>query len=124
MVGRRKEFDKAEKAEEARVAAEAAAQLILVLLLVTMRVPICFAVAALMLLLPPRNHFCAAATILAALVRAGTEALGIQALLKDFGISVKLTILSDATAAIGIVKRVGLGKVRHLSVADLWVQEK
>ena len=28
---------------------------------------------------------------------------------------------SDATAAIGIVDREGLGKVRHLDVADLWV---
>ena len=29
---------------------------------------------------------------------------------------------SDATAAIGMVHRLGLGKVRHLAVGDLWVQ--
>ena len=33
-------------------------------------------------------------------------------------------ILTDASAAIGIVRRRGLGRVRHLDVEDLWVQEK
>ena len=32
-------------------------------------------------------------------------------------------IRSDATAAIGICKRQGFGKVRHLVIADLWVQQ-
>ena len=31
---------------------------------------------------------------------------------------------SDAVAAIDIVKRQGLGRVRHLAVADLWVQQR
>ena len=31
---------------------------------------------------------------------------------------------SDATAAIGICRRRGLGKIRHLSTADLGIQEK
>ena len=31
---------------------------------------------------------------------------------------------SDATAALGIARRRGLGKVRHLDVTDLWIQEK
>ena len=33
-------------------------------------------------------------------------------------------VKSDAVAAIGIVKRQGLGRVRHLAVADLWVQQE
>ena len=33
----------------------------------------------------------------------------------------RLTLKSDATAAIGITQREGLGKVRHLATADLWV---
>jgi hypothetical protein len=61
---------------------------------------------------------------LAAIVKGSTEALGIKSLLEDFGISVNLTICSDASAAIGMVGREGLGKVRHLAVADLWVQAK
>ena len=35
-----------------------------------------------------------------------------------------MSLCADATAAIGIVRRTGLGKVRHLAVADLWVQDK
>ena len=60
---------------------------------------------------------------LMAVVRGTTEALGMRSLLKDLGMEVKLALRSDATAAIGIVARVGLGKVRHLAVADLWVQQ-
>ena len=56
---------------------------------------------------------------LAAVVKGATEALGLQAILEDFGIPVGLHLRSDATAAIGMVKREGLGKVRHLATADL-----
>ena len=45
--------------------------------------------------------------------------------LADFGLaSMRLTLKSDATAAIGITQREGLGKVRHLATADLWVQQR
>ena len=52
------------------------------------------------------------------------QALGMQSLLKDLGWSVKLRIHSDATAAIGIGRRKGLGKIRHLATTDLWIQDK
>ena len=45
-------------------------------------------------------------------------------MLRDFGIEVKLSVCSDASAAIGMVMREGLGKVPHLAAADLWIQEK
>ena len=35
-----------------------------------------------------------------------------------------ITVHSDATAAIGIARRKGLGKIRHLDVTDLWIQDK
>ena len=47
-----------------------------------------------------------------------------QAIMEEFGIPVTLTVKSDAVAAIGIVKRQGLGRVRHLAVGDLWVQQR
>ena len=47
-----------------------------------------------------------------------------QTLCKDLGMHFDLVVLTDATAAIGICRRRGLGKVRHLAVADLWVQDK
>ena len=61
---------------------------------------------------------------LAAVTKAAAEALGVQSVLSDFGVTVKLEIHSDATAAIGICKRQGLGRVRHLATADLWVQQR
>ena len=59
---------------------------------------------------------------LAAVVRAATEDMGLQTILSDFELCGHVTVKSDATAAIGMVHRLGLGKVRHLAVGDLWVQ--
>ena len=46
------------------------------------------------------------------------------AVMDEFGLQADLVVKSDAVAAIGIVKRQGLGRVRHLAVADLWVQQR
>ena len=46
------------------------------------------------------------------------QALGLQSLLRDLGWEIKIKVLSDATAAIGIARRKGLGKVRHLDCTD------
>ena len=59
---------------------------------------------------------------LGALVKACAEGIRVQSLLADYGVEVKIKILSDSTAAIGMVRRLGLGRVRHLATADLWVQ--
>ena len=50
--------------------------------------------------------------------------LGLQSVAADLGLVWKLAVHTDATAAIGICRRKGLGKIRHLAVADLWVQER
>ena len=59
---------------------------------------------------------------LAAVVRAATDGMGLQSILNDFCLCRHVAIKSDATAAIGMVHRLGLGKVRHMAVGDLWVQ--
>ena len=61
---------------------------------------------------------------MAAVVKASTEGLGLKSVLEDLGIAVKVSICSDATAAIGICRRQGLGRVRHLATADLWIQQR
>ena len=62
---------------------------------------------------------------LAAVVAGAEEGLGMFSLLRDFGMTtMRLSLKSDATAAIGITEREGLGKVRHLATADLWVQQR
>ena len=44
-------------------------------------------------------------------------------MLKDFGISVNGEVLGDASAALGIIGRRGLGKFRHIDTSHLWIQE-
>ena len=61
---------------------------------------------------------------LGGICRGASIGLGLQALAHDLGISLDLEVLTDATAAIGICRRRGLGKIRHLHVADLWVQDR
>ena len=53
-----------------------------------------------------------------------TQGLGMQSIARDLGISIGIRIHTDATAAMGICRRRGLGKIRHLDVTDLWCQEK
>ena len=61
---------------------------------------------------------------LAGICRGASNALGLQSLASDSGITLDIEIRTDATAAIGICRRRGLGKIRHLHVADLWIQDR
>ena len=51
-------------------------------------------------------------------------ALGLQSVLKDFDIECSIVLKSDASAAIAISNRRGLGKVRHIEVCQLWLHYK
>ena len=55
--------------------------------------------------------------------KGAVEGLGLKSLAADMGIDVELTLEVDATAAIGIIHRRGLGKVRHVDVQELWCQK-
>ena len=61
---------------------------------------------------------------LTGICKEASQGLGLQSLARDLGIDLQLKIMTDATAAIGICRRRGLGKVRHLATADLWIQDK
>ena len=52
------------------------------------------------------------------------QAIGLQSLLKDLDWQLRVRVHSDATAAIGICRRKGIGKIRHLATTDLWIQDK
>ena len=45
-------------------------------------------------------------------------------MLIDFGLKFKLEVFTDASAALGILKRIGSGKIRHLETSQLWLQDK
>ena len=57
------------------------------------------------------------------LVKGTTEALGIQAWGRDLGLEMPVRMHADSEAAIAICRRSGIGRVRHLAVGQLWVQE-
>ena len=59
-----------------------------------------------------------------ALTKGAAQALGFITLLADMGVEVKATVHTDASAAIGIARRAGLGKLRHLNVRFLWLQHE
>ena len=56
-------------------------------------------------------------------VRASCELLGIKSLARDFGHWLNGRLYADASAALGIIHRQGLGKLRHLDTSCLWVQQ-
>ena len=50
--------------------------------------------------------------------------LGARSVLRDLGSSVRVCVMTDSSAAKGMASRKGLGKVRHVEVNQLWVQQK
>ena len=57
-------------------------------------------------------------------VKGGVEGLGMHSLLGDFGIEANICLHMDASAAIGVMQRRGVGKIRHLDASTQWLQEK
>ena len=57
-----------------------------------------------------------------AAIKACSKTLGFLSLLKDYQIHANGKIMSDASAALGIIKRQGLGRTRHIHTSYLWIQ--
>ena len=58
-----------------------------------------------------------------AMTYAASAGLGAKAMAEDFGMCVRPHLHVDASAAIGMAQRKGLGKVRHLDTQRLWIQD-
>ena len=61
---------------------------------------------------------------LTGICKGSAQGLGLQALAQDLGLTWALRVATDAAAAVGICRRRGLGKIRHLATADLRVQDR
>ena len=57
-----------------------------------------------------------------AAIKACSETLGFLSLLKDYQIHADGKVMSDASAALGIIKRQGLGRTCHIHTSYLWIQ--
>jgi hypothetical protein len=56
-------------------------------------------------------------------VKAMGVTMGQQALFEDLGLKLEARVWTDSSAAVGVAKRSGLGKIRHLETHTLWVQQ-
>ena len=61
---------------------------------------------------------------LVAMCKLAAEMIGLGSLAADLGHDLKVTMYADASAAIAIAKRRGSGKLRHINIGLLWIQEK
>ena len=60
---------------------------------------------------------------LMALVKASTEAIGLTQLAASWGLTLDARVHVDSSAALAVVQRRGCGKLRHVRIGHLWVQE-
>ena len=60
---------------------------------------------------------------LAALVKASAETIGVIQMAKGLGDEVTGEVHVDSSAALSVTQRKGNGKMRHVKIGQLWVQE-
>ena len=61
---------------------------------------------------------------LGGLCKGASHAIGLQAIRKDMCMDRSILLKTDATAAMGMSRRLGIWKIRHLDTQLLWIQEK
>ncbi|CAE8636765.1 unnamed protein product, partial [Polarella glacialis] len=59
-------------------------------------------------------------------ITSGTHSIGLQSIAADLSAEVEneKTLRADSSAAKGICQRRGIGKIRHLAVSTLWIQDR
>ena len=60
---------------------------------------------------------------LIALVKCTSECMGVQSMFRDWGCEMKCNLYADSSAALAIAKRKCAGKLRHINVSALWIQD-
>ena len=61
---------------------------------------------------------------LTAIVKISTELLGILQLEADWNNKMEAEVLADSTAALAVVNRQGNGKMRHVKIGQVWIQQR
>ena len=59
-----------------------------------------------------------------AICACATEGLALRNICLEMGVACDLELLTDSSAAKGIVMRQGAGRVKHLDIKTLWIQER
>ena len=58
-----------------------------------------------------------------AMVKTAAEVMVILGMMKDLDDKGKAVVYADSSAALGIADRKGSGKLRHINIGLLWIQE-
>ena len=58
------------------------------------------------------------------MVKGAGNRLGIAGVFQDMGVEYSVVVYTDSSAARGISSRRGLGKVRHIELNQLWLQDQ
>ena len=57
------------------------------------------------------------------IIRGAARGLQLRVLLMEMGLKMKVRVRTDSSAAEGVVKRSGNGKMKHMAAKHLWIQE-
>ena len=49
--------------------------------------------------------------------------MGLQSVGRDLSVELNVHTYTDSSAAMGMVARKGMGRVRHVEVSELWIQD-
>ena len=61
---------------------------------------------------------------LVAIVKMSTEIIGMTQLGEEWGLALKGSVKTDSSAALQVTRRKGNGRLRHIRIGMLWIQEK
>ena len=61
---------------------------------------------------------------LVAMVKINTELLGILQMMEEWDQTSEGGVWADSTTALAVVNRKGSGKLRHVKIGNLWIQQK
>ena len=56
--------------------------------------------------------------------KGASEAIGLSQMYEEWGRRQRVEVRTDSSAAIGTVHRAGNGRLRHVRISDLWLQER
>ena len=58
------------------------------------------------------------------MVKGTSSGMGLRSLMKDMDVDINIRVRTDSSAALGVSRRRGLGKLRHIELSQLWLQER
>lgn len=56
--------------------------------------------------------------------KGAADAMGLRGLMNDLGIELDMRLLTDSSTAKAVILRRGLGKLRHIDMNNVWLQER